>query len=697
MAEESSTAREVLEQSTFFGALPPPAREEVIARLRRVELPAGTVVVREGEIGGGYYLIVSGEAEVWSEKRTGPTGTPDSDREAWLPGSMRQTLVARLGPGEGFGEMALLLGGPRRATVRAATDLVLYNLAEDSFGQVLDQYRGPAVALEEELTLRASVTELGRTSPFAKLPPEALGWLAARLHSLRFGAGEDIIREGDQGDALYLVRTGNVTVLGQGPDRTEHELASLGPGDLFGEQALVSGEPRSATVRAQEPVEVLRLDQEDFQAVARKHWEYGDYFLQLALQRQRPQRIEVWALEQQSGRHGETVYILKDTRGHRYLKLSEEGAFLWGLLDGRRTVRDLTMAYFARYRVFGLDAIVAALLQLKAAGFVQIQALDALYPAPGERKSLPQRAAAALLPWLIHYFSLPDIDRLASFLYRLTCPLFWRPITWLLFVATLAGAGLFARYLLLGGAGLHSATQAGGWAVAIVIGSFLQDLLHELGHALTTKHFGRSVHRAGAGWYFFFPVFFVDTSDMWMSGRWPRAVVAFAGPYVNFMLAGLATLLMLLARDPRLHALLFQFALTGFGVGLLNLNPLLEWDGYYVLMDWLEVPNLRAKALAFVGSLLWRTERTTRDKRLVRIFSAYGVLTLFYTIFVAVTVLTAYHHYLLGAVREVLPPLVAGLLGWLIAGVMSWLILARAWSDLRAGVRPARVRGPIGA
>jgi putative peptide zinc metalloprotease protein len=101
-------------------------------------------------------------------------------------------------------------------------------------------------------------------------------------------------------------------------------------------------------------------------------------------------------------------------------------------------------------------------------------------------------------------------------------------------------------------------------------------------------------------------VAFVDTSDMWLEGKRRRTAVAFAGPYTNFVLAGAAALAGSLVGSSAWAAVLFTLGADGYIVGLLNLNPLYELDGYYMLSDWLEVPNLRSKALAYDGGAVWR-------------------------------------------------------------------------------------------
>src|SRR5207248_6507662 len=74
-------------------------------------------------------------------------------------------------------------------------------------------------------------------------------------------------------------------------------------------------------------------------------------------------------------------------------------------------------------------------------------------------------------------------------------------------------------------------------------------LIHEAGHAFTVKAFGREVPRGGIGWYWFGPIAFVDTSDMWLADRWPRIAVSLAGGYANLVLPPLAPLAACLVPD----------------------------------------------------------------------------------------------------------------------------------------------------
>ncbi len=108
---------------------------------------------------------------------------------------------------------------------------------------------------------------LARTELFRGQTPGALAEIAEQMQRLELAAGETVFEQGDAGDRFYLVRSGAVEVLTRHDGRQdggEKVLARLGEGDVFGETALLTREPRNATVRVVEPCELLALGQEDF-------------------------------------------------------------------------------------------------------------------------------------------------------------------------------------------------------------------------------------------------------------------------------------------------------------------------------------------------------------------------------------------------------------------------------------------------
>ena len=95
------------------------------------------------------------------------------------------------------------------------------------------------------------------------LPPEAIGEILPLVMQRSFGAGEVVFNAGDEGDALYIIARGKVDVV-EGGGESRHSLAELGPGQAFGEMALLSGASRTATIRATVPTDLLEIKREDF-------------------------------------------------------------------------------------------------------------------------------------------------------------------------------------------------------------------------------------------------------------------------------------------------------------------------------------------------------------------------------------------------------------------------------------------------
>lgn len=123
-------------------------------------------------------------------------------------------------------------------------------------------------------------------------------------------------------------------------------------------------------------------------------------------------------------------------------------------------------------------------------------------------------------------------------------------------------------------------------------------LLHELGHGYSCKKYGGEVHVLGLMLLVFTPVPYVDASSSWrFRSKWRRIVVAGAGVYVELLVAAVAVFVWEGATSEWLRALAFNLVfIASVSTILFNLNPLLRFDGYYILSDWIGVPNLNQRA-----------------------------------------------------------------------------------------------------
>jgi putative peptide zinc metalloprotease protein len=128
----------------------------------------------------------------------------------------------------------------------------------------------------------------------------------------------------------------------------------------------------------------------------------------------------------------------------------------------------------------------------------------------------------------------------------------------------------------------------------------LVKLLHEFGHGYATHHFGCRVPAMGVGLLVFWPVFWTDTTDAWkLADRRQRLLIDAAGILTELAIAILATLLWSLLPDGPLRSSIHLLASTTWVVTLgVNLNPLMRFDGYFLLSDWLDIPNLQNRSFA---------------------------------------------------------------------------------------------------
>ena len=229
-----------------FAHLPTPALKELAARLKEERFPLDGIVVAENDAEDRLYLLVEGRARV---STTGPTGT--------VP-------LASLGSGELFGEIALLEpGGRRQATVTAVDPLLLLSLRAADFRRLLEVHPEAHAAFVKVADDLLVTKFLKQASPFSTLDGDRLRQLASRLKRFEVPAGTVIIRRDESGEECYLLQSGRVEVLARGVSGDEYHLATLGPGSLLGEAALLTDEPRNATVRALEPCTLLALRRAD--------------------------------------------------------------------------------------------------------------------------------------------------------------------------------------------------------------------------------------------------------------------------------------------------------------------------------------------------------------------------------------------------------------------------------------------------
>lgn len=131
-------------------------------------------------------------------------------------------------------------------------------------------------------------------------------------------------------------------------------------------------------------------------------------------------------------------------------------------------------------------------------------------------------------------------------------------------------------------------------------------LVHEFGHASACGRFGTAYGDIGIALYLIFPVFYTDVTHIWRLSRWRRAVVDLGGVYFQLMVAGAYAGLYLLTGNALWLLAVVQIDL----MVLLTLNPIVKFDGYWLVSDLLGIPNLGRRAKEVASRLLGRSEGT---------------------------------------------------------------------------------------
>jgi putative peptide zinc metalloprotease protein len=339
-------------------------------------------------------------------------------------------------------------------------------------------------------------------------------------------------------------------------------------------------------------------------------------------------------------RHGEPYVMIAQRETLEFLRLTPAEADLLPLLDGTRTVRELAVARLESHGELDFGAVSSLVRLLHRQGFLAERFVDvdaalarALDPRPPWRAKLGGFVRELSIDWA-------GAERLVRFCYR-------NGLRWCFtgpgqaVAAALAVVG-FAAFVAVAASGeFHLTNRAFGVTFVVLLALDLAIIgLHELGHAVVLVHHRRRVKSAGFRIYFGTPAFFVDSSDALMLDRGPRMAQSFAGPYSEMVAAGAASVLLWVARDAAFAPVLYQFVFLNYYVLFLNLVPMLELDGYWLLSDGLEMPDLRPRSLAFVRRDLWTA--LIRRRRLTRAevgLAIYGLLGLAFTVFCVVSAL----------------------------------------------------------
>ncbi len=257
---DQSDAIQRVSKLGLFNDMPTEALTALVGRLVLRHFPSNEVIYAEGTPGDALYVVESGEVRL--------VDSAFSDAQ----------LLERVRAGESFGEMALLTGRTRAECARAANDTTVWVLYKSDFDDLMVQYPEISVSLSRALSDRLAsrendfvVRHLRRMSLFSSLAASEVRDISNRVRGLRFRPGEIICFAGQPAHHLYMIEMGEVKRFNPGPTGEPVLMDLLGPGDSFGEQAIVQDSPYATTAQAMGEVEVWTIDKSDFMSMMDKY------------------------------------------------------------------------------------------------------------------------------------------------------------------------------------------------------------------------------------------------------------------------------------------------------------------------------------------------------------------------------------------------------------------------------------------
>ena len=237
----------------LFSDLPKNAFIQLMEQMRMRSVLPEEGIIREGEVDDSMFIISTGRVKVTKTSEKGS-----------------EMILARLGDGAFFGEMALLSESPRTASVIAEEETLLFQVSRDILAQVVKNF--PSVAnIMLKFYRQRLLTNLMATSPiFKPLDVAQRKALIEKFKSREVSAQEKLLEEGQPGDGLYMLLSGRAEV-SRKIDGQRKVLAHLKEGDVFGEMSLLQDQPVTANVKTLRKSIVLKLPRKVFTEMASIH------------------------------------------------------------------------------------------------------------------------------------------------------------------------------------------------------------------------------------------------------------------------------------------------------------------------------------------------------------------------------------------------------------------------------------------
>ena len=350
---------------------------------------------------------------------------------------------------------------------------------------------------------------------------------------------------------------------------------------------------------------------------------------------------------------GRSYWIVKDPVGLNYYRFQEEEYAILQMLDGHTSLDEIKDRFEDEFppQKITLDELQQFLGMLHRSGLVIASVGD-----QGKQllKRRTQRRRKELLNAVANILCIRfkgfDPERFLNWLYP-KLRWFYSPVTvYLCILMGLVAALLVTVQFHIFRSRLPAFHEFFNFSNALWLSITLGviKVVHEFGHGLTCKHFGGECHEMGVMVLVLTPCLYCNVSDSWMlPNKWHRAAIGAGGMYVEMVVASIATFIWWFSEPGLLnHICLNAMFVASVSTLIFNANPLLRYDGYYILADVAEIPNLRQKATSILSRKMgeWclgleQPEDPFLPERNQIFFAIYSVAATIYRWFVLFSIL----------------------------------------------------------
>ena len=341
---------------------------------------------------------------------------------------------------------------------------------------------------------------------------------------------------------------------------------------------------------------------------------------------------------------GETKYLMHSQSTGQYFDLDVGSKTVWDLIDGKRNLSQIIDEAEDSGRVEDSDEVVDALLFFAESG-----ALMAMED-PVRKKRI-----RIVSPFEIQAVLVMKSERFLRLTHRMIRPVMISFVFWASMAIILIGVVVFLPRFNSTLYEIRNFRILGSNIVGFLFLQFVVlapvILVHELAHGVTLVHYGGKAGEIGTGLFYFGPMFYVDSTDSWSLSKRQRIMVMWAGNLSTLLIGALIALSRVFFQySPAVGVTLDMAAFWCFYITLWNLAPPFETDGYYILTDLVNTPDLKGDSFAYLKSLIRRllhmstseSEELTDKKRAIYLSYAIFSFTFVAYLVIQTSIVTSY-------------------------------------------------------